>query len=64
MTNEQIKTKLAKVNELLTDILPAIKLANANGKQFDYCTDPRLSDTVSSVESKAAQIHAIVYQGN
>ena len=64
MSNEQIKANLSKINAMLSDILPAIKAANDNGKQFDYCTDARLSDIVSSVESKAAQIHAIVYQGN
>jgi len=64
MKNEQIKANLKKVNDLLSGILPAIKKANNNGNQFDYCTDTDLSDIVSSVESKAAQIHAIVYQGN
>ncbi len=64
MTNEMIKNKLQKISTMLNEILPAIKEANNNGKQFDYCTDATLSDTVSNVESKAAQIHAIVYQGN
>lgn len=64
MSNETIKNKLVKVNALLLELLPAIKNANANGKQFDYCTDSSLSNIVSSIESKAKQINAIVYQAN
>lgn len=63
MNEKQIaKEYLEKAIGNLLDAKFMIEKINAQGAQFDYCTDSKLSDLVDQVEILYKNIEKIVYQ--
>lgn len=54
--------KLEIANAKLLGAWQLIKELNTKDHQFDYVSDPRLSDIVDKVKSKVDFIYEIVYQ--
>ena len=62
LTKQQVKQKLKEALSLLNECDIAISELNSNEHQFDYVSDPALSDIVDSVTSRAINIDRLVYQ--
>jgi hypothetical protein len=66
MENKQkeIITKIQAMRSMALTVLLALEAENTNGKQFDYCTDPQLSDNFDALNRTIKQIDQIIYQNN
>lgn len=56
---------LEKINNARSDLLTALNLLideNENGKQFDYVSSPKLSDSFDALNRTVERIGKIVYQ--
>jgi hypothetical protein len=56
--------KLWKAVLLMDEARISITKLNENGKQFDYVSDPKLSDVTDRINKEANIIDWIVYQKN
>ena len=54
--------KLWKGLKLIDDARLSVIKLNENGKQFDYVSDPRLSDVVDRINAVNKALNAITYQ--
>jgi len=59
---QQIIKDLEEVNKRLFRALTLLREENEPDKQFDYCTNPRLSDLSNCLQERATKIDKIVYQ--
>lgn len=59
---DRVINKLWKACGLLTEAHSEIVKLNENGKQFDFVSDPKLSDVVDRINKISNYIDWIVYQ--
>lgn len=59
---QAVINKLWKAVTLLSESHSSIIKLNKEGKQFDYVTDPALSDIVNRISSVSKMIDNYVYQ--
>ncbi len=59
---QSVSNKLWKGTKLLNDAVISINKLNENGKQFDYVSDPKLSDVTDRINKLSNNIDWIVYQ--
>lgn len=62
MNKQEVKDKLQEAYTILLDCDIAIAELNEDGKQFDYCTDPKLSDITDRLVKRVKSIEQKVYQ--
>ena len=62
MKTEKIKDKMRMAIGLLISVNIAIDEENKDGKQFDFCTDSKLSDLTDNILRLANKIDKTVYQ--
>ena len=60
---KKIMDNLEQARSLLLSALILLDDENKDGKQFDYCTSPRLSEVFDPVSRTVKSINEIIYQG-
>jgi hypothetical protein len=59
---EQILENINQLRSLAISTLVLLQKENENGKQFDYCNSPRMSDNFDNLQSTLSRIDKIIYQ--